>query len=132
MYYPSDHPHSLIRACFSTSKPNVRGRGFWKFNTTLLHDKYYVDEIKNLIRRALNIYMSNPVHQMIWELIKQEIRIFTVPYCVGKSREKKTCKKDLNVKYKMLDAVINSDELIDQSFITELYRTKHDLETLER
>ena len=32
----------------------------------------------------------------------------------------------------MLNAVINSDKLIDQSLITEFYRTKHDLETLER
>ena len=68
---------------------------------------------------------------MIWELVKLEIRNFTVPYCVGKSREKKTRKKELNDKYEMLYAVINSDKLIDQSLIAEFYRTKHDLETLE-
>ena len=41
--------HSLSRVCFSTRRTNVRGRGFWKFNATLLHDKHYVDENKNLI-----------------------------------------------------------------------------------
>ena len=69
---------------------------------------------------------------MIWELVKLEIRNFTVPCCVGKSREKKTHKKELNAKYEMLYAAINSDRLIDQSLMTEFYRTKHDLETLER
>ncbi len=38
----------------------TRSRGFWKFNTSMLHDKTYVEEIKKII---ISYEKNNPLNQ---------------------------------------------------------------------
>ena len=37
----------------SKKKGNIRGKGFWKFNSSLTKDQNYINETKNLIRNLV-------------------------------------------------------------------------------
>ena len=37
--------HSLIKLSLSSKGDTARGKGFWKFNSSLLHDTNYVEKI---------------------------------------------------------------------------------------
>ncbi len=85
--------HSILIIEIGNDNPS-RGKGFWKFNTSLLHDTY-VRKIKEIIQKCNLEYNSIANKGLIWELIKMEIRSFTLPYCVQKKKEKSAFKKSL-------------------------------------
>ncbi len=64
-----------------------RGKGFWKFNTYLLHDTLYVEKIKEIIQKYKLEYNTITNKGLVWELIKIEIRSFALPYCVKKRQK---------------------------------------------
>ena len=51
----------------------VRGRGFWKFNTSLLYDSQYVDKIKNVIKRVVAQYAIINGNHNFYESASEEI-----------------------------------------------------------
>ena len=85
--YRSDHsPVNLELQFYNQTK----GRGTWKFNNSLLHDKDYVLAIKKCISDTINQY-SLPVIEgddisfsinphILWEIMKCEIRGKTISY----------------------------------------------------
>ncbi len=100
----SDHS-TLI---FEIGNNNLsRGKGFWKFNTSLLHDTLYVENIKEIIQNYKLEYNTITNKGLVRELIKMEIRSYTPPYCV-KKRFKKSLEKQLVDLQKALD--INPDQ----------------------
>ena len=67
---------------FSLSKGNdcLRGKGFWKFNSSLTKDQNYITEIKKLIRSFCTMNESLYNRQLKWELLKYEVQKFTINY----------------------------------------------------
>ena len=70
---------SILPACFSDHSPVLlevdfakfkRGRGFWKFNNSLLKDTKYVEMIKNLIKKVVFQYSSNNYENVENDLIQ--------------------------------------------------------------
>ena len=76
--YRSDH--SMISLSFTSTPESPRGRGFWKFNNSLLTDSVYA----GLINERLNIlqkqYHEEDDKGLKWEIIKCEIRNATINY----------------------------------------------------
>ena len=64
-----------------------RGPGTWKFNNTLLDDKNYVHLIRFLYPQILEKYKDVENKQLLWELIKMEIRSKTISYSKSKRCE---------------------------------------------
>ena len=71
-----------------------RGKGFWKFNTSLLHDKIYVNMVKQEIQNLMQEYANTDNYgnclltvsnQMFFEMFKLRIRGITIPYSAKKS-----------------------------------------------
>ena len=46
--------HSLISLTIKISESVKKGKGLWKFNTSLLKDKKYINEIKTLVPGSTN------------------------------------------------------------------------------
>ncbi len=80
--FHSDHSLICIRFLDGT-KENV-GKGFWKFNSSLLHESEYVNSIKQLLAESTQKFKHIEDKRITWELIKLEIRNLTVPYCINK------------------------------------------------
>ena len=76
-------------------KEAVYGRGFWKFNNSLLHDEIYIDKVKKEINNVINEYtikhgddMDLSISkQMLLEMIKFRICGVTIPYCAKKKKQ---------------------------------------------
>ena len=48
--------HSLLNLSLKIDNKHEKGRAFWKFNSSLLHDPVSVDKIKNVIRETAQNY----------------------------------------------------------------------------
>ena len=51
---PISTDHSPVLFSLSKEKTAIRGKGFWKFNSSLTKDQNYIIEIKKLIRNFSN------------------------------------------------------------------------------
>ena len=57
-----------------------RGPGTWKFNNTFLEDQDYIDLINFIYPWTLEKYKDVESKQLLWELIKMELRAKTMSY----------------------------------------------------
>ncbi len=86
-----------------------RGKGFWKFNISLLHEKLYVEKIKEIIKTCEKEYASLTDRGFAWELTKMEIRSYTLPYCVKKKKGKIAFKKILEKELVSLQKTLDTN-----------------------
>ena len=82
--------HSAVSINVVTTD-EVRGRGFWKFNTSLLHDIDYVNEIKQCINKVVtdDCIIQNMDPCTLWDFLKYHIRSKTIEYSAKISRIRK-------------------------------------------
>lgn len=112
----SDHRGCLIQISLSKI---VRGKGYWKFNNSLLENSDYVNKINTLI----DTFDSNESDsQTRWELLKIEIREYTIAYCKEKSMEKKNTVALLYNELNDMDALIASSP-----FCTEMQAKRENI-----
>ena len=81
-------PFSDHRGCFIHIKESeiTRGRGYWKFNNSLLSDHNYVNEINTFIEQYEGEY-EDP--QIDYEILKIKIKEMTIAYSKEKSINRK-------------------------------------------
>ena len=72
--------HSPVLTPFSNDNSDNNGRGFWKNNSSLVYDEFYVENMKKLIKEINTSNEFNEDAQMKWEFLKYEIRKFTIDY----------------------------------------------------
>ena len=123
--------HSLLKMSLTIGNNANKGRGFWKLNSSLLHDAAYVTKVKEIIINVSENYSTINDKSMSWEIMKLEIRTQTIPYCVKLKRQKEEYERQLNKQYTILyEATQNAD--CSQQVWDELQQTKCQLESLER
>ena len=104
----SDHSILEITIKATGDKPN-RGKGFWKFNASLLSDKKYVEQIKQCISLSKNKYKDLLDHGLLWDVLKLEIRSETISYSAYKIKERNKLENDLKEKLDTLEHLLNTD-----------------------
>ena len=74
----SDHSFILLEI----DKQNLkRGKGFCKFNTSLLLDDKFIENLPKLIQEKETLYNNENINPtLIWELIKSDIRGYAIKY----------------------------------------------------
>ena len=101
---PISTDHSPVFFSLSQEKGNIRSKGFWKFNSSLIKDQKYINEIKDLIRNFDTKNDCNFSRQLKWEFLKYEIRKFTIHYTKGLAKERK--QKILNLESKLVSMML--------------------------
>ena len=95
--------HSPIKFSFSENHEFLRGKGFWKFNSSLINNKEYIDKMRKFIFDTLNEIECkyNFDNQMKWEYLKFEIRRFTRVFSklYAKNQRQERIKLETNLKY---------------------------------
>ena len=87
-HHDSDHsPVNISLTSEDQSAP--RGPGFWKFNNSLLQNEEFVTKLKSLIQNAKEKYKKVTDKRLFWEMIKMEIRIFSIRFAKRKAKEKR-------------------------------------------
>ena len=134
--------HSMILLSFKFNK-FTRGHSYWKFNNSLLRDRAYVNEIKNVIDRVKeqyalpveNIAIKDIPHnnltftindQLFFEVLLMEIRGKTISYSSFlKKQENKDEEKLLNdLKQLMSEPILNHDLIRAKNLSLEDLRNK--------
>lgn len=113
--------HSLLKLSLSNATNHNIGKGMWKFNSSLLHDTEYVTNVKNILSIAKSKYNYINDKRAVWELIKMDIRSFTVPYTVKKKKEQQALEIQLNKRYEHLHSKVlsnSANDLEEEEFIS--------------
>ena len=124
--------HSLIKLSLNNSATqHTPGKGFWKFNSSLLADSIYVEKIKEIIESCHTSYGTIEDKRVVWELIKLEIRSFTVPYSIRKKNDMNKLEKDLNNTFSKLHEQVHKENVPD-AILEEYNIVKNELEWIEK
>ena len=98
--YRTDHSGIILKLKLQESE---RGRGYWKFNNTLLKDKKYIEDVKATLREIKNRYKINEANindipdneiefnindQLFLETLLMTIRGNTIKYSLIKKKER--------------------------------------------
>ena len=89
LFAPETDHSAIFIHLQSAELKQKKGPGFWKFNQSLLHDETYVSLLRAEIENFKQKYIDVKDLNLRWDLIKMEIRGFTVKYSKNKSRERK-------------------------------------------
>jgi len=96
----SDHLALLLKM----EPPNItRGKGYWKFNSSLLHDPLYIEQIEYLLN-----YLKDESHEFnsrkqYWDYIKSSLREWTIGFTKFTTQDRN--KKKANI----LNALAQAD-----------------------
>jgi len=102
--YRTDHSGITLGLCLDN---NVRGNGFWKFNSSLLYLNEYIDLVKDVIKDTVKQYAIpgqdierediefEISDQLFFEMLKVEIRGKTIKFSSKRKRELK--KKEMEI-----------------------------------
>ena len=84
--------HSLITLTMMKGETELRGKRFWKFNSSHLKDKEYVELINNTTENVENTYQYFEDKNLIWDCLKPEIRNVIISHSIKKNT------KEMNLK----------------------------------
>ena len=106
--FKTDHSSVLVtNSHYNSFKP---GPGFCKFNNSLINDETFINTFKNFIQNMVNALNTNISldNQIKRELLKYEIKRFTIPYCKQRSKKDEAERKYLENKLKILQNVLDN------------------------
>jgi len=102
-----------------------RGPNHWKYNTSLNKNSDFVAQMSNLILEKLSEHSNIEDKQIVWELLKYEIRKFAMQFSKNLSKQKKQAQMLLELKLKQLE---ESDTILSSN--NEYLQTKLELENI--
>ena len=91
--------HSAVSIAFKAETVNQKkGPAFWKLNYSLLKDERYTNKLRENIVQYKEKYKDVDDLGLRWDLIKMEIREFTIMYSKTKAKMKKLKKQTFKTK----------------------------------
>ena len=94
-----------------TTVEEARGRGFWKFNTSLLNDTEYVNIVKQCIVNVTTTNHGTLNPNLLWDFLKCHIRSKTLEYSAVVSKKRKAVEATLVAKLNDLEQRYNLNPL---------------------
>ena len=130
IFHAPETDHSAISLYLQAKvKQQNRGPGFWKFNNSLLRDEAYVNELRKNVKLYKAKYESIGDKGLKWDLIKMEIRGFTVKYTKVKAKRRKNDESILQNKINELQLKLESNPNNSQ-YLNDLYAAKSSLQKI--
>ena len=129
MHTPFSDHSAIMLNIQSFDQRKKSGPGFWKFNASLLEDKEYVEKLCANIPAFIEKYKDVTDLGLKWDVIKMEIRSFTVQYSKRRARSEKDEEKQLLVKLNDLQEKLCSSRN-DHNLLNEYYTLKAKLDKL--
>ena len=111
----------------------IRGPRLWKFNNSLLEDKNYKELIAFYYPHILEKYRDVTDKQLLWELIKMELRSKTISYSKQRRSKLRNKEEALQKELQELDLKIcNGDDnnVFDQGILDKYEAAKGELKKI--
>ena len=81
--------HSIVQIIYQLKGTSPRGKGFWKFNVSLLRDRDYINKLKEVLNVSKTNYKSMNNKGLKWDLIKCDLRGATLSYSSFKAKSQR-------------------------------------------
>lgn len=120
--------HSAIMLTLQSNDQRKRpGPGFWKFNARLLEDKEYVEKMRENIPLLREKYSGVTDLGLKWDVIKMEIRSYTIQYSKRKAKTERDKENQLLIKLNKLQEKLSSSKN-NHILLNEYYALKAKLD----
>ena len=128
---PSIAPdHKTIFLSLEIADDLKRGPGSWKFNNKLLEDERYVQLLNESYPEILDKYKDLESKQLLWEMIKMEVRTKTISFSKRRRLEFKKKEIDLQNEIDELDRKICADNCLDTALLNTYEEAKKQLKEI--
>jgi hypothetical protein len=119
--------HSLIKLVLLLPNTPRRGKGFWKFNNSLLTDKAYTELIETFFENYVDTYNEISNKSLAWDALKCKLRGITIDYSIKIAKKKRQYVNDLNIQLQDLETRLDNNENV-----IDMYNSvRKDLEQVE-
>ena len=81
--------HLAITISFNSFDEQAGCSSYWKFNSSLVNDDYYVSMLNQKIPEWQEEFNEVLDKRVLWDLIKYRVRQFTIKYAKEKAKKKK-------------------------------------------
>ena len=103
----SDHYTLLVK--IGSIRQEAKGKSYWKFNTSLVYDKSFVELIKSeIVKYDMELSEFNDP-RIRWDYLEYRMRLFAGRYSVDKAKERREKTKALEQKVKGLESIISTE-----------------------
>ena len=120
--------HSTLIMKIGSIRQEAKGQSYWKFNTSLVHDKSFVEMMKSeIVKYDMELSEFNDP-RIRWDYLKYRMRQFARRYSIDKARGHIEKRKDLEQKVKELESLISTGA--EECSLQEYNKCKHDLEEI--
>jgi exonuclease III len=102
--------HSSIKLSFRLSDFK-RGKGIWKFNNSLIHDKNYIKVVKNLLIEERTSFDNFENKGFGWDYLKMRIRSDTMQFSGTKNKLQKIEIANLETRLLNLETLFGNDPI---------------------
>lgn len=128
-YFDSDHSPIFMAFRQESKSGKSREPGLWKFNNSLLENEDFVTKLKFYVGYAKEKHRQCTSKKLYWEMIKMEIRDFSIRFSKRLAQGKKTTEIHLLCKLQQLHKRVDRNPN-DKTSVAELQRTKTELQRL--
>ena len=88
--------HDLVKIHLEIPESVVKGPGYWKFNSSYLHNKDYVDLIKMTIKNTATENAKLEDKGLIWDVVKMKIRAASIQFASAFKRNQRSIENELH------------------------------------
>ena len=120
--------HSAVSFNIQSDDFIKRGPGFFKFNNSLLNDHCFVEGLSKNIPEYKEKYSYLQDKRLYWDMLKMEIRSFTISYCKKTTKNKKNEEAALQQQFSSLHKLMCANP--GQETIAKFYEVKLKLEQI--
>ncbi|CAG2209635.1 unnamed protein product [Mytilus edulis] len=117
---------------FMRFSSQIRGKGTWKFNNSLLRETEFIDKVKGDIKLALKSEPSMDIetedkqfkisYQLLWDMIKMKVRGSAISFSSFQKKQGNKKEKELLYKISLLD-----EKLLENN-LTSVYQEREGIE----
>ena len=121
--------HSAVTLYVKHLPPMKKGNSHWKFNSSLITDPDYVQLLNEKIIQWKVEYNAIEDGRVVWELLKYEIRKYTMSYCSQKKLDKK--KQESNNLTELENLEVNLETNPSEESLLRVEHLKGEIQALE-
>lgn len=121
--------HSIITMHVKHISEQARGNSHWKFNSSLINDQAYITNLQQMIASWKQEYSSIEDKRVLWDLIKYEIRKYTMAYCAQKKKHENKIANDLEEE--LVNVNIEMSQNPSQALQNRYDTIKHQIKQIE-
>ena len=125
----SDHSPILLRIT-SIQEGQHRGRGYWKFDNSLINDPVFVNSLKEERNNVASSFDKEQDQTVNWEYLKYKIFKFSKDYVNKKAEQRKKKQLHLENKVTNLEKELAKSSNMSEALLKEHEKTQAELENL--